>query len=252
MSLSIKSNALFGFSLMALASAVGVQPASAFSELCAGPPVPGVSGPITNGSFCAITTTVGLFPSLVYLGYDASDTDTLTLPPSPTPIFTNNTTPPGSTADLGHAAGVLPFTLNNVDSRIPGTSSYVSGKRYRNSTNLTTDGLGFALVYHFADFAFSSEADYDSVFGSKVPMAAAADAYINSHGGYPSFLFVGVEDLPWAGSDDWNDFIFAVQGLNTTTFVISVAEPATWIMLLLGFAGLGFAAHRSAKRRQLA
>ena len=244
----IKSNALFGLGLVALLSASRTQPASAFTELCAGPPVPGVTGLITNGSSCAIRTTAGFFPELVYLGYDAADTDTLTLPPSTTPIFTNNTTPPGFDFELVREFGVLPFTLNDVTE----TTSYVSGRRYRNTTDPITGEPGFTPVYHFADFTFIGKDDYDGVFGSKVPMPPAADAYITSHGGYLSFLFIGVEDLPYASADDWNDLVFAIGGLNISTFVVSVPEPSTWTTTLLGFAGLGFAAHRFAKRRPVA
>ena len=60
--------------------------------------------------------------------------------------------------------------------------------------------------------------------------------------------------------EDINDAIlarsmFAISGhaaLPSTVFVGSVPEPATWILMLAGFAGLGSVAHRLAARRRAA
>jgi PEP-CTERM motif len=41
-----------------------------------------------------------------------------------------------------------------------------------------------------------------------------------------------------------NDYL---SSNNADTFAVSAAEPATWAMMLLGFAGLGFAALRKSK-----
>ena len=38
----------------------------------------------------------------------------------------------------------------------------------------------------------------------------------------------------------------------TMTPVIAVPEPSTWAMLIIGFAGLGYAGFRRAKRNSLA
>jgi hypothetical protein len=250
MSMSIKSKALFGFGLTALVSAAGARPASAYTEFFPGPSVPGVSGPVTNGTFADIRTN-STTVNLLYLGYSASDTDTLTLAPSTTPIFTNNSTALGSTASLTVPLGVLPLTLNNLNNPILGPRSYESGKPYLNLVNLSTTEPAFFPTYHFADFSVSSETDFNDLFGPKVTMTTAENTYILGHGGYASWLFVGVEDLPWKGTDDWNDFVFAASGLNTT-ILIGTPEPSTWAMMLIGFAGLGYAAHRSAKRRRSA
>jgi len=37
--------------------------------------------------------------------------------------------------------------------------------------------------------------------------------------------------------------------LPNISFSLSVPEPSTWTMLMLGFAGLGFAAYRGAQKR---
>jgi hypothetical protein len=251
MSMSIKSKALFGFGLTALVSAAGAQPASAYTEFCAGPAVTGVSGPVTNGTFCDIRTK-STSVNLLYLGYNASDTDTLTLAPSTTPIFTNNTSTPGSTASLTVPLGLLPLTLNNTNDPHGAVASYTSGLPYLNFVNLSITAPAFFPVYHFADYSVSNETDFNNLFAPKVTMTAAENTYILSNGGYASWLFVGVEDLPWQGTDDWNDFVFAAQGLNTSIFITGSPEPSTWAMMLIGFAGLGYTAHRSAKRRRSA
>jgi hypothetical protein len=242
MSMSIKSKALFGFGLAALVSAAGAQPASADSELCTGPSVTGVTGLIKDGSSCAPKADSKTITAL-YIGYSASDIDLLKLGGST--IFTNNTTPSGTTATLTVALGGVPFVLENTNDPILGDKSYTAGVGYENYVNLSTSAPAFFPTYHFADFKVSSESDFNALFRPKVDMSAAANAVIMAHGGYGSWLFVGIEDLPWKGTDDWNDAVFAFQGVSTP-------EPSTWTMLLLGFAGLGYAAHRSTKRRTVA
>ena len=52
-----------------------------------------------------------------------------------------------------------------------------------------------------------------------------------------------------------NRSVFAISGhaaLPSTVFVGSVPEPATWILMLAGFAALGSVAHRQAARRRAA
>ena len=246
----IKSNAPFGFSLMALLSAASVQPASAFTEVCAGPPVPGVTGPITNGSSCPIDAPRAQI-SVLYIGAEAADFDTLTLPSFTLPIFVNQITTRGENLLLTVPLGELAFSLNNLNSGLPGILSFVSATGYANSTFPTSDGLGFSPVYHFADFGFSSEDDYNSVFGSTVPLTPFVINRIDNGGGFSKWLFLGAEDLPWAEGDDWNDLVFAMQGIVIGTFSAPVVpEPSTWTMMLVGFAGMGLVAHRAAKGRR--
>ena len=141
MSMSIKSKALFGFGLTALVSAAGGQPASADSELCTGPSVTGVTGLIKDGSTCAPKADSKTITAL-FIGYSASDTDLLKLGGST--IFTNNTTPSGTTATLSVALGGVPFVLESTNDPIAGDMSYTAGAAYTNSTNLTLDGKGFS------------------------------------------------------------------------------------------------------------
>jgi hypothetical protein len=240
----------------------GVETANAYTQLCPGPGVPQVVGPIQNGSTCNLNAQSTTIDAL-FVGSEAWDQDQLILNGST--IFNNMLNVSGDSTALSVSPGPLLFTLDNTDSRI-GSTSYGSGVGYTNFVNLSTTTPAFGPVYHFAYFSVTSEADFNALFGpggnsGGFAMSDAANAYIVNNGGYSAFAFVGVEDLPWAGSDDWNDAVFAFNNVAVPAtpnvadpeiprFVsIAVPETPSWAMLLLGFAGLGFAAHRCARRQ---
>jgi len=54
-------------------------------------------------------------------------------------------------------------------------------------------------------------------------------------------------ELTSASDDTANDFAIGAVSLET-----AVPEPSTWAMLLLGFAGLGFAGYRASRRTAVA
>jgi hypothetical protein len=94
----------------------------------------------------------------------------------------------------------------------------------------------------------ANASDFNSLFGSKVPMTAAANSEIlAASGGYSDWIFVGVEDSRVTADDDWNDTIYAFQGVAPVGTSPTVPEPSTWAMMLVGFAGLGFVGHRARK-----
>jgi hypothetical protein len=137
------------------------------------------------------------------------------------------------------------FTLRDNDSRTRNTA-HSSGVACTNFISLSGTMTAFGPVYHFVYFRITSEADFNALFipgghSGGFMMSNAANADITAHGGYPSFLFAGEEDLPWKGADDWNELVFAAQGVSTP-------EPATWT--LLGFASLR--SSRRGERRGLA
>jgi hypothetical protein len=64
----------------------------------------------------------------------------------------------------------------------------------------------------------------------------------------PAGIYVAFEDLPKGSSDfDYNDVSFVF-----TNVARGVPEPSTWAMMLIGFAGLGFSAHRRRRETKLA
>jgi hypothetical protein len=63
----------------------------------------------------------------------------------------------------------------------------------------------------------------------------------------PAGIYIGFEDLtPRSASDfDYNDVQFVFTNVGMTS---GVPEPSTWAMMLLGFAGLGFAFRQSRRK----
>ena len=234
-------------SLVALGciAAEGVDDAHAYSQLCAGAAVPGVSGPIANGSSCQQTLS-GTSLQVVYLGSEAADEDIVSL--NGVNLIDNKTSVRGASTTLTLAPEVLPFELTNV----------TTGKTYASATVYANTG-SVSPVYHLAYFDVSSEADFNSLFAAGngtggVSMTAGEDAFILQNGGYSAFTFVGVEDLATRQWDDWNDLIFAFKdpagdpgGPNPPPFMPSVPEPSTWAMMLIGFAGLALGSYRRAR-----
>ena len=234
-------------SLVALGciAAASVDNARAYSQLCAGAAVPGVSGPITNGSSCQ-QTLGGTSLQVVYLGSEAADEDIVSL--NGANIIDNRTSGLGASAILPLAPGALPFALTNV----------TTGQTYSTATAYANTG-GFSQVYHLAYFDVASEADFNSLFAAGngtggVTMTAVENAFILENGGYSAFTFVGVEDLASRQWDDWNDLVFAFtdpggnpQDPNPPPFTPSVPEPSTWAMMLVGLSGLAFASYRRAR-----
>ena len=91
-----------------------------------------------------------------------------------------------------------------------------------------------------AKAAFDAGALAQSIPGYS--MSSTENSYILSHGGYSSWVFVGLEDLNGAATDDWNDFIFAFDPP-----AVSVPEPGT--LAFFGAALMGAFTLRRRKAR---
>ena len=247
-----------------MAAIIASQPASAYTQLCAGPALTGVTGPITNGSSCNLEAT-GATATEVFVGVSAKDTDILSL--GSTEIFNNQTatTSPVDVASQSVTKGdALPYNLTNTNDPlsflIGGPPTFDAGTKYTNpavSFPPLIDQAALPGVYHFAWFDVASASDLNSLFGPKVTMPSTVDAYILSHGGYSDWTFVGVEDSRVTTSDDWNDTIYAFQGVAPVGTGgggggSTVPELSTWAMMLTGFAGLGFMGYRAQGRRAAA
>lgn len=249
----MRNSCLGLLAVSSLAAIVASEPANAYTELCPGPALVStfITGPIKNGSTCNLEAT-GTTVTEVFVGVSANDTDILSL--GATPIFNNQTTFPGTVASQTVTSGsVLNFSLDNTNDPIfPGT--YFAGTAY---TNVVAPPVSFGLspVYHFAWFDVTGAADLNSLFGAAyIPVGGPFDNYFMTHGGYSSWIFVGVEDSEVDESDDWNDTIYAFQDVAPVgaTVSSSIPEPSTWLMLLAGFAGLGLAGRRAARKGAVA
>jgi hypothetical protein len=246
------------FTVSSLAAIVASEPAAAYTQLCSGAALAGVTGPITNGSTCNLEAT-GTTVQEVFVGVSASDTDILNL--GSTPIFNNQTatTLPVTTASQSVAKGsTLNYNLVNTTDPlsilIGGPPTFDTGTAYTNpavSFPPLIDQSALPGVYHFAWFDMANATDVDSLFGPKVTMPSSVNSYILGNGGYSDWTFVGVEDSRVTADDDWNDTIYAFQGVAPVGTVVSppaIPEPSTWVMMIAGFAGLGLAGYRASRK----
>jgi hypothetical protein len=64
----------------------------------------------------------------------------------------------------------------------------------------------------------------------------------------PAGTYVAFEDLDFRTGSDYNYFDDTFVFTNTSTVTGGVPEPATWAMMLLGFAGLGFAFRQTRRK----
>jgi len=67
----------------------------------------------------------------------------------------------------------------------------------------------------------------------------------------------GKGDVDWVGRPGWSDVIITYNDANNNANLLfysdfvpngTIPEPSTWVMMLLGFAGLGFAGYRARKQ----
>jgi hypothetical protein len=240
------------FAVLAAASIAAIavtQPAAAYTQLCAGPALAGVTGNITNGSTCSLKAT-GTTVTEEFIGVSASDTDILSL--GSTQIFNNQSTAPSTTASQTVTPGqTLNFSLTNtndpLNSILGQEGVYNAGTAYTNPANPFPPFVVQAAlpgVYHFAWFSVTGAADLDALFGANyIPPSLVGNFHL---GNFSNWVFVGVEDSRVTADDDWNDTIYAFQGVAPIGATSStVPEPSTWAMMLLGFAGLGYVGFRS-------
>jgi hypothetical protein len=229
-------------SAAACAAVLGVavlsMPSAQAGELCAGAPVPGAGGVITDGSTCGLTA-VATPVTAMFVGFSAADTDTLSLTGVNSSIFTNNVTAPGTVVALSVTPGSsLDFVL--TDATV--ANVFHIGTAYPNTTgNPTPD----PSVYHFAEYTFASQADYNSVFAADdVALTSGELTEINSLGGFAAWTFVGVEDRTTVGTDDWNDLVYAFHNVAPPP---SVPEPMTLSLFGAGLVGAGWMRRRKNK-----
>ncbi|HUO99003.1 MAG TPA: PEP-CTERM sorting domain-containing protein [Rhizomicrobium sp.] len=160
----------------------------------------------------------------VFIYYNAADTDKMEISmPILMSLFTNKTTPQGTTVDLGSLTGAMQWELKDMATG----SSYLSD---------TADGHGY---YHAA---------YSSIYSDfnvgLMPTASAAALAALPAGG--NVTFIGWEDhgcqsLPGSGSCpgvdwDYNDLIFAVW-IESSLHNPGIPEPLTLSLMGAGLLG---------------
>ncbi|MBN9061816.1 MAG: PEPxxWA-CTERM sorting domain-containing protein [Rhizobiales bacterium] len=129
-------------------------------------------------------------------------------------------------------------TVNGVSTGVTGLLNHSSS--FGDMINLGHVNIGDALVFTLQVLSTGN------VFHSQKSLNADGfnHVYSTDFGGggiIPAGVYVGFEDIFGGGDRDYNDmeFVFKVAA--------GVPEPSTWAMMLIGFAGLGFAARRRGK-----
>jgi hypothetical protein len=116
------------------------------------------------------------------------------------------------------------------------------------------DDHGALFTFGFGNLADGADYKFNIYYGAAADQAGAL-GLLSAVGpelynlGQSSYIDGGGEDGPIR--TDLPTYVFAFNGVGGTVVVPSsgVPEPSTWAMLLLGFAGLGFAGYRSQKKR---
>jgi hypothetical protein len=133
----------------------------------------------------------------------------------------------------------------NIDPAIASGFVYATGAGNPNFASVELPSIGnpnpYELrVWNGASFVFEASLSADTVFDF-------------GPGGVQEFEVLGIS--PGLGLDplDSTDFVTRVTYEGTGTFTgtmtpIAAPESSTWVMMLLGFAGLGWASYRSSRR----
>jgi hypothetical protein len=149
----------------------------------------------------------------------------------------------GSGASFEEVVGLL---VNGVDTGVRGLNDHTSA--VGDSVDLGTVTAGDTLTFldeiittgdtWYSDPALNADGG-NHVYSTTV---TAGQVYTGS----PAGTYVAFEDEAFPGSDyNYFDDTFIFANTNITP---STPEASTWAMMIAGFAGLGLAAHRRARR----
>ena len=127
------------------------------------------------------------------------------------------------------------YGLDNQTSSVG--QAFTFGSVASGDTLTFADDIGPGIHYFSSDIAMNSD-------GATHVYAAPVTAN-QVYQGSPVGLYIGFEDSP-KGYTDFNyaDDEFIITNVAFTAAMTAVPEPSTWAMMLLGFAGLGFAGYR--------
>jgi hypothetical protein len=176
-------------------------------------PYPDIGTPIATPSYDFTASSTGNITAYFYTS-DAGDTEEVSM-------LVN-----------GVATGI--FGLNNHTSSV--------GEAF----NLGAVNAGDTIEFFIADLStginwYSNAADNSDGFNH-----AYATTYTGGVSGIPAGTYVGFEDRP-SGDYDYNDDQFVFTDV-ASSVIPGTPEPSTWAMMLIGFAGLGFAGWRAPRK----
>ena len=200
------------FPMMVAAAAIALSASAGAAPFTPGTPIKVMPAPVVG---------LGGDVKAVFLYYAAVDKDTMEISmPILMSLFTNKTTPVGTTVDLGNLSGPLQWSLTDVN----------LGKTYLSDT---ADGHGYFHAVYTTNYS-------DFNVGPINPVAAAALV------GLPNVTLIAWEDhgcqspatsKACPGVDwDYNDLIFAVSTADANHNP-GVPEPLTLSLVGMGLLG---------------
>ncbi len=185
--------------------------------------------------------------------------------------FNNNTANDGdytgtSQAIYDGAVGSISFVAGADTTGVTnGTFSYAAAPNHENTNylwglndgttvNFTKGPATSFLIYWGSIDAIANANRYDNILtlsngagitGSDLVAAGAALGFVDGQG-----TQTGLPDNQWFQISDVNSFnsFTATSSQNAFEFDMATPEPSTWAMLVLGFAGLGYAGFHRGRR----
>jgi hypothetical protein len=111
-----------------------------------------------------------------------------------------------------------------------------------------SDGVQADYAWNIVDdgITYISNESWDTTGGNNIP-SSIIQPFTSLLDGGAGFFMISTQDIASGQYDEFADGYVTLTGM-TVGPVEAVPEPSTWAMMLLGFAGLGYAGFRRAKR----
>jgi hypothetical protein len=178
-------------------------------------PYPHAGTPITLSSYDFTATATGSITAYFYTS-DARDTEEVSM--------------------LVNGAKTSIFGLNNQTSAV--------GEAF----NLGPVAAGDSIEFFISDMSTDVDWYSNAADNSDDANHAYATAFTGGLSGVPAGTYVGFEDRGAGGDYDYNDDQFVFTNVASSAVASSAPEASTWAMMLIGFAGLGFAGWRAQRK----
>jgi PEP-CTERM motif len=182
-------------------------------------PYPGIGTPIAVPSYNFTASSTGNITAYFYTS-DAGDTEEVSM-------LVN-----------GVATGI--FGLNNHTSAV--------GEAF----NLGPVAAGDEIEFFIADLSTGVDWYSNAADNSDGANHAYATAYTGGVSAIPVGTYLGFEDRGTGGDYDYNDDQFVFTNVASSVVAPGTPEPSTWAMMVLGFAGLGYAGYRRTREPRAA
>jgi hypothetical protein len=183
--------------------------------------------------YTTLSSLTGATTGATTVNFDAAATG-ISCPP----CFTGVTSGP----NMPYVYMGLTFTTDSTNLNINTAGGGYPAPNLSNSTPATslTIDLGSAVTAFGLDFFTPGASDVTISFGNYTSPSISTGSFGPiQFEGFTSDTPFQVVTLTFSGGDPDGFSVFDV-----TTAVAAVPEPSTWAMMLLGFCGLGFLAHR--------